>query len=340
MLKCMKIAELIETTIYTVIQSIITLATTICHEVTTTIEEWESRWENQCKTVSSKVCTWLPWPLDDFCDWVTETVCNLVEVFFKVIKTIVKTVCEVVQAIIKIFILVPMTIFLTILRIVCFIVDTIINWVKIIIAVILGIPEFLLCMLGIRIRKHLHACVTVLAGRDGTPVVSDAQVDRVLEEATRIISNRFNVQIHIHGRKMVRVSEDNLDVTACNASQLFSSEAFDLTNEANGAFGDLFGCSNNPLDINLNPLADVLDIIFIRDIREGDDVGCHIPGTDYVIVDQSASGLVLAHEIGHTGDLWHVSETKNLMNHSVRQDDVHNWQRCLFRRSRFVQYSP
>lgn len=340
MIKCMKIAELIEQTVYTIIETIITLVKTICHEVVTTIEEWQSRWENQCSQVSKKVCRWLPWPLDKLCDWVTETVCKLVEVFFKVIKTIIKTVCEVVTSFIKVFILVPVTIFLTILRIVCFIVDFIVNWIRIIIAIIVGIPEFLLCMLGLNIRKHIHACVTVLAGRDGVPVVSDGQVDKVLEEARRMISERFNVELHVHGRKVVQVPGDRLDVTACDASQLFSSEAIDLTDDANGSFGDLFGCSRDPLDIGLGLIHGVVDIKFIRDILEGNDIGCHIPGTDYVIIDQNSSGHVLAHEIGHACDLWHVSDTTNLMNHFVAGDAVRNWQKCIFRRARFVHYSP
>lgn len=340
MLKCMQVAELLEKTVYTVIETIVTVLKTVCHDIVTTIEEWQSRWENQCQSVSKKVCTWLPWPLDDLCDWVTETVCKLVEVWFTVIKTIVQTVCEVVTSLIKIFILIPFTLFITVLRIVCFIVDFIVNWIKIIISIIFGIPEFLLCMLGLRIRKHLHACVTVLAGGDGVPVISDADVDRVLEEARRIIDNRFNVNLHIHGRKLVQVPKDRLDVTACNASQLFSSEAIDLTDDANGTFEGLFGCGDNPVDIGAELIHDVLDIIFIRDIIEGGDVGCHIPGTDYVIVDKNSSGLVLAHEIGHACDLWHMSEKMNLMNHFVAGDDVKGWQRCIFRRSRFVYYSP
>lgn len=340
MIKCMKIAELIETTIMTVVETIITVVKTICHDVVTTIEEWQSRWENQCSTVSKKVCRWLPWPLDKLCDWVTETVCKLVKVWFTVLKTIVKTICEVVTSFIKILILVPLTIFLTILRTVCFIVDFIVNWVKIIIAGILGIPEFLLCMLGLRIRKHLHACVTILANHDGVPVVSEGDVDRVLKEAEQIISDRFNVRLHIHGRKAVAVSQDHLDVTACDSGQLFSSEAIDLTSEATGSFGDMFGCSDNLVDVGAELIHDVLQIIFIRDIIDGGDIGCHIPGTDYVIIDQSSSGLTLAHEIGHACDLWHISDRTNLMNHFTAGDDIKPWQVCIFRRSRFVYYSP
>jgi len=342
MLKCMRVVDFVEQQVLFAITRIVETIETICRTITETIEQWEQEWQQQCESVKNRVCTWLPWPLDDLCGWVTETICKAVLVWIKIIKTVVSTICEIVVSVIKIVILIPMTILVAVLRIICFVVDFVINWVKIIIAIIGGIPEFLLCLLGLRIRKHLHACVTVLANSDGKPVVDDAQVNAVLREAARILSERFNVRLHIHGRKLVRVPDDRLDVTACDASQLFSSEAIDLTDDSNGrgTFGDLFGRGDNLVDLVGELLHDTLDIIFIRDILEGDDVGCHIPGTDYVIVDQSASGLVLAHEIGHAGDLWHVSATNNLMNHIVQDDQVANWQRCIFRRSRFVVYAP
>ena len=342
MLRCTRVLDFIEQTVLVAIETIVQAIQTICRNIVEQIEQWETRWEKQCETVKRKVCKWLPWPLDKLCDWVTDTVCKLVAVVVKVIKTIVKTVCETVVAFIRIVILIPMTIIVSVLRVVCFIVDFIINWVKIIIAAITGIPEFLTCLLGLRIRKHLHACVTVLAGRDGQPVVDAAQVDAVLQEATRILSTRFNTRLHIHGRNVVRVPENRLDVTACDASQLFSSEAVDLTNDAEGGatFGELFGCGDDLLDVVGELIHDVLNIIFIRNIIEGDDIGCHIPGTNYVIVDRTAGGLTLAHEIGHAGDLWHVSDTDNLMNHVTTGDQVHSWQVCIFRRSRFVVYAP
>lgn len=342
MLKCMRVADFIETQVIALVERFVETVKTVCRDVVEQIEEWETRWEEQCETVQRRVCRWLPWPLNKLCEWVTETVCNLVQVAVKVVKTIVRTVCEVVTSLIKILVLVPLTIILVVFRVVCFIIDFIISWVKIFIWAIVGIPEFLSCLLGLRIRKHIHVCVTVLADSRQTPVVSDADVDTVLAEAEEIISRRFDVHLHVHGRKLVQVPDDRLDVTACDAGQLFSADAFELTKEGNrgGSFDELFGCGDNLVDLAGEIVHDVLNIIFIRDIIEGDDVGCHIPGTDYVIVDQSASGLVLAHEVGHACDLWHVSERDNLMNHIVRDDQVHRWQVCIFRRSRFVVYAP
>lgn len=339
-MKCTKVADFIEQQIQVLIEGVVKVVETVCHDIVETIEVWEKKWEEQCETVQKKVCKWLPWPLDKLCEWVTETVCKFVEVWFKVIKTITKTVCEVVTSFVKIFIIIPMTIVLVVFRIVCFIIDFIVSWIKIIFWIIAGTPEFLLCLLGIRPRKHIHVCVTILADAHGQQVVPDAQVDTVLNEARQIISRKFNVNVRVHGRKAVRVPESRLDVTACDASQLFSAEAFDLTVEGNrGKFADLLGCQGL-VDLAAGPLGDVLNIIFIRDILEGDDIGCHIPGTDYVIVDRSASGLTLAHEIGHAGDLWHVSKADNLMNHITIGESVYKWQVCVFRRSRFVVYVP
>lgn len=338
---CTWVADTIELLVERLIELVTTRIERICHEVTEQIEQWQKRFEQRCQQVSHQVCQWLPWPLDDLCDWVTETVCKLVEVWVKVIVTVIRTICETIVSIIRIVIRVPMTIVLVVMRLVCFVIDVIGNWVKIIVSIIIGLPEFLLCLFGLRIRKHLHVCITVLAAERNRPVVDDAQVTAVVQDAARIISEQMNVRVHEHGRRVLRVPEDRLDVTACNASQLFSSEAFDLSTEGvQGTFGDLLGCSDDVVDQAQELIHDVLNVIFIRDILEGDDIGCHIPGTNYVIVDQSAKGLTLAHEIGHAGDLWHVSESDNLMNHTTTGESVHTWQQCIFRRSRFVVYVP
>src|SRR4051794_19371546 len=188
---CSWVADQIEMLVNQIIAVITSQINTICHQVTQQIEQWQQRFENQCHQVSSQVCTWLPWPLDDLCNWVTDTVCNLVAVLVKVIVTIVKTVCETIISLVTIFIRIPMTIVLTVMRIVCFVIDYVINWIKIIISVLVGIPEFLLCLLGLRIRKTMHVCVTVLAGKDGKPVVDLAQVTMVMDDAAAIISKRM-----------------------------------------------------------------------------------------------------------------------------------------------------
>lgn len=338
---CTWVADRIEQLVERLVELVTTRIQQVCRQVTEQIVEWQRRFEQRCEQVSRQVCRWLPWPFDALCNWVTETICRLVEVLVRVVVTIIRTVCETIVSIIRIVIRIPMTIVLTIMRLVCFVVDFIINWVKIIVSIFTGLPEFLLCLAGLRVRKNLHICVTILAGPRNKPVVDDAEASAVLAEAARIISARFNVRVREHGRRVLRVPEDRLTVNACDASQLFSAEAFDLSSDAvKGSFGDLLGCSDDVLDIAAGLIGDVLNVIFVGDIVEGDDVGCHIPGTNYVIVDASASGRVLAHEYGHAGDLWHISDGDNLMFHAPSDDQVKAWQQCIFRRSRFVIYAP
>src|SRR5688572_9860817 len=239
---CTWVADTIELLVDRLIEQITTRIERICREVTEQIEEWQKRFEQRCEQVRSQVCKWLPWPLDKLCDWVVETVCKWVEVMVKVVTTIIKTICETVVSIIRVVIRIPMTIVLSILRIVCFVIDFIVNWIKIIVSIFVGLPEFLACLLGLRLRKHLHVCVTVLAGEKGRAVLTDAEVSAVMKEATRIISDRMNVRVREHGRRVLRVPDDHLDVNACDAIQLFSSDAIDLSNDAvRGSFADLLG---------------------------------------------------------------------------------------------------
>lgn len=339
-IKCMQVIDVIEKDVVKAITVFVTTIEKVCEQIEEVLTEWEKRTKTVCEQVKRKVCKWLPWPVNKLCDWVTETVCKVIEFFVKVTKTIVKTVCTIIVSVTKVLLFIIQTVLVLVLRWVCFWVDFISNWVEILVAAVAGLLEFLSCMLGLGPRKYMHICVTVLANSDRIPVVDLKQVDAIIKEAQRIIARRMNVSVRVLGIKVVQVPEDHLDVNACDASQLFSGDAIDLSADSQGSFADLLGCGDSLIDVAEDVLHTVLDVLFIRDIIEGDDIGCHIPGTDYVIIDQSASGLTLAHEIGHAGDLWHVSGANNLMNHFTAGDEVAKWQRCIFRRARFVSFIP
>ncbi|MFD5178971.1 hypothetical protein ACFWM1_24410 [Nocardia sp. NPDC058379] len=328
MINCKSITDLV----LKPVERIDTYTERVCSEVSETIERWEERFEQQCKEVGHSVCSWFPWPISEVCDWVTEIVCTVVSVSVKIIEIVVQTVCSIVRHTIR-----------TITWVVepaCFVVDFLTNWALIILSFLINIVDFLLCMaFGIGPLKHMHATVTVLAGPDGQPVADMAHVDDVVSEARKLIRQSFDVRLSIGSTKIVQVPKDRLDVTACDSGQLFSSEAIDLTNEGSGeVFGDIIE------DVGRWGLTGLiyptLHMIFIRSIIEGNDAGCHLPGTDYVIVDHDSSGLVLAHEVGHAGTLWHSSDEANLMHSHVTDNNVTRFQVCQFRASRFVGYLP
>lgn len=53
----------------------------------------EKRVKQECKQVSKKVCEWAPWPVNELCKVVTETVCTPVEVIEQVCKNVDELVC-------------------------------------------------------------------------------------------------------------------------------------------------------------------------------------------------------------------------------------------------------
>ena len=71
-------------------------------------------------------------------------------------------------------------------------------------------------------------------------MMSDAEVDRVLQEAERIISSLQCPPSRAWQEDRAGAA-GSPDVTACDAASLFSSEAIDLTDDADGTFADLFG---------------------------------------------------------------------------------------------------
>ena len=343
---CYQVADAIEREVVAFLEVFTRRTETVCREVVRTIDEWHRRWEERWVTVSRQICSWLPWPVNLLCRWVTEQVRQVVEVVYKVVRTIVETICEVVISVVRSVVRVVITVIVTVLRFVCFWVGFVVNWIRIVKAAITGIPELLLCLLGLRVPKHMHVCTTVLADeKTGEPVVDEATVTRTIDGAAALIQRLTNVRVHEHDRRLVAVGRDKLTVTACDARQLFSAEAVDLSSEGSrrARFGDLLACGRDVGDQIEELVTPPLDVIFVADIIEGDDIGCHIPGTDYVIVDRRGTEVAgpetLAHEVGHATDLWHIDDAANLMNPTVGGVALRDWQVCIFRRSRFATYS-
>ena len=68
------------------------------------------------------------------------------------------------------------------------------------------------------------------------------------------------------------------------------------------------------------------------------------PLTDWVLVDFSADGSTLAHELGHACNLWHIVDVNNLMNETAtpstpgQRRSLTGWQIAMLRASRHVTY--
>lgn len=215
--------------------------------------------------------------------------------------------------------------FYVVCRIVSWLVDAIAGLVGLIgwiVERIVGLPELILCGFGTAgARKHLHLSVFVWTDGKRTPLVPISVVQEHVRVAKEVYLRECNVEIHAPEEPvLISAPPEGAESHACNAGGWFSSKK------------SLY---------NSFALPGTVAAIFIRDIP-GNSVGCHIPGTQYVLVDAGVTlNTTLAHEIGHACDLLrHRNSTpKNLMcSASVPRtgSELTKWQRCVVRTSNNV----
>jgi len=148
--------------------------------------------------------------------------------------------------------------------------------------------------------------------------------------------DRFNVNVIAYGKPDVQV----IEVTAPTAALDVSCGGAALSEEF-GAAGEFFAdhlAGWNAIPINLGfPIS-----IFIVRSMSGSSDGCSVgPLTDYVTMTPAAVRElnVMAHESGHSCNLWHSGAHSNLMwPDPSRGNEVHWWQKNLVRISRHVRY--
>ncbi len=169
-------------------------------------------------------------------------------------------------------------------------------------------------------RKHLHISVFVWTDAKGNPFVPLDQIKRHVEAAKVVYARECNIEIHANERAIpIKDPPEGATSHKCGVGGWFSPKKSLYDSFADGTVA----------------------AIFVRDIP-GNSVGCHIPGTQYVLVDAGATlDTTLAHELCHACDLWrHRNSTPdNLMcSASVPRtgSDLTKWQRCVVRTSNNV----
>ncbi|HEX9135182.1 MAG TPA: hypothetical protein VF844_23080, partial [Ktedonobacteraceae bacterium] len=170
-------------------------------DVVRTVCEWVSSTIRTVIKVLEKVCSWLPWPLSELCNWVTKLV--------EVVQTVWNWVCHnVIDRIIS-WIEVVLEYIYYILKWVCWIID----WFS-------RGPELLICLLGFGPAKQINVCIKVLTNEEGKPIRSAEQIEIILRDAATIL-RRCNIKLVVVSNELVRKPEF-LTATTCDFSGLFS----------------------------------------------------------------------------------------------------------------------
>lgn len=208
-----------------------------------------------------------------------------------------------------------------------------------VIARILGIPELLLSLLGLRLKKYMELSVIILKSNN-KPLATVAEVQAVVDEAKRVFLEQANVRLRQPSVYDAMVRE-----------RQGSNPAWVLNPKCNvGAFKHMFTRVGGWYE---SERANGGVTIFVVEDVQGGLAGCHIgPFAAWGYIDPDAlrdsSGapatggraLTLAHELGHSCQLPHKKRRDNLMvaGQSRRNEHLVRWQIAWLRSSYRVHY--
>jgi hypothetical protein len=204
---------------------------------------------------------------------------------------------------------------------------------------VLGIFELLFSLLGLRLRKYMELSVIILKDATNKYIATVAEVDAVVDEAKRVFREEANVRLRQPSvyDSIVREHQDDNPTWVLNPN----------CNE--GAFKHIFTRVGGWFE---NERANGGVTIFVVEDVQGEP-GCHIgPFAEWGYIDPDAlrdsagapatggRALTLAHELGHSCQLFHRDRRDNLMvkGPSRRTQHLDRWQRAWLRSSWRVHY--
>ncbi len=295
----------------------------ICREIQERIEERRRELRESCRnvsrTVTERICRFLPWPFNKLCDLVTkvitELVCTLIEVVVVIVSWVTRVVCEAIVVIEWILI-------------------RVFGFVEWLVNKIITFPEWLLCLGGVKlVTKKYRICPIVIADSAGNPVVPLHEIQRQIETAKSIYRN-CGIEVIATPIKIVRDRTHLLHASSCGAGGYFSSDRVEYHN---------LSCCDNSIGLKCLRFpsgliwpAHVLKAIWVQDISSGER-GCYMTPDSFVLMTTTALPDTLAHEMGHACDLLHRDDMNNLMSTGGRTGThLTNFQCCTIRSSRFV----
>ncbi|GGG81895.1 hypothetical protein GCM10007415_13300 [Parapedobacter pyrenivorans] len=227
------------------------------------------------------------------------------------------------------------------------IIRTIINWVTEIIWRIVSLPDFLLSLAGIRIRKKMYVKLIIL-NNNGVPHTTEAVAIRGIQTAQAVFDRQCNVNLIYTGVCVPQlVTNDMANNIECGAGGFFSDwwiggSYYELVS-ADCAFQDGWK--------RIVGYGAELIVFVIADITPRSTVGCSFSAThNYVVVEPNIAGIQsMAHEIGHACLLPHLedaADVNNLMFPNIRTDaagelvnrDMTNFQIASLRGSRHCTF--
>jgi hypothetical protein len=310
---------------------------------------WPCSWG--CKLVTWICVAWY-WVSNVVCvawTWITTAICLIWDVVVTVVNVIVETLESVlgwvlsgIAVIFELFFAIPYL-------------GRFVKWVWNIVLTgiwgIIGIPDAILGLIGIRPEKKLRLCVVILRDEKGVPVAQKSDVVPHLQSAIDIYREEANVRV-IPSKAFQYDSPFGDDETATedwiHIAAEGAGESLLDTDCGGGAAGDDLGTPGAAAELlsitkcfygkwrRVIGYGAPIIVIVNRDVagKKGCSLG---PLSDYVTV-EGGDPICLPHEVGHACNLWHFGGSTNLANSNCGGTKLKWWQVLLVRDSRHVTY--
>ncbi len=307
-------------------------------EVEKPIEEWENRQEERCR---EEACNWWMLCLNKLFCWIVVIAVKVVRfIVVTVGKWVTRVVCEVVNLILDVAaFLVNLILSIPILG---GIIRTVLNWLTELVWRIVGLLDFGLSLLGVRLKKRMYVGL-LIPRSDGKPITTEAAMLPQIEKAKELYKKLCNIDLVYTG--------------ACVTPADAPSGSLSVGCDANGFFSDwwlggsFFEFSSSTCEFEEGWRRVVgygAEIIVIPVLNVTPDsateftVGCSFTSThNYVVVEPTAGPAVAAHEIGHACWLSHTpNESGNLMfpSNLAAEPTLTPWQVSVVRWSKHCVY--
>jgi hypothetical protein len=274
------------------------------------IEEWENREEERCR---EEPCNWWVLCLNKLFCWIVLVAVKVVRIVLVTIgKWVARVVCEIVSFVVDaLTFVVNLVLSIPILG---GIIRTVLNWVTEIIWRAIGLIDFGLSLIGVRLTKRIY--VSLLIPRSGgAPITTEAAMLPQIERARELFKSLCNIDLIYRGAcESPTDAPDGSLVVGCDAGGFFSDwwlggSFFEFSSavcEFDGGWRRLTGYGGGIIVI---PVENVTpdSATFLTG-------GCSFASThNYVVVEAGANTALTAHEIGHSCWLPHAPEPENLM---------------------------
>ena len=225
-----------------------------------------------------------------------------------------------------------------VVRVVRGVISQVVNIVFNVVQSIIGIPDWIGSLIGIRPKKKLRLKVDVLRDQNGSYLATQKELVPIIQKVIEIYKKRCN-------KKVIPVKENFIefyDPIPPRDALFPSCDGGAWTNDLGlaGSFYSLVTAVSKGGLLGFGYASPVTAIV-VQDII--DKKGCSLgPLTNYITIDLSGISTLdtLSHEIGHSCSLLHRKRKSNLMYRKSkdRGDDLSHWQSSIIRWSKHATY--